>query len=133
MPTSSTSPGRITLGGRLRSIGHALRGIADMLRTEHNAWVHAAATVAVCALGAVLGLSRLEWALIALAIVSVWTAEALNTAIEVLTDVASPDFHPLAARVKDVAAGGVLIAAIGASVVGLLVLGPPLLRLLGRC
>jgi diacylglycerol kinase (ATP) len=66
-----------------------------------------------------------------LAIVSVWTAEALNTAFEFLCDVASPEFHPLVAKAKDVAAGAVLIAAVGATLIGLLVLGPHLLRALG--
>ena len=54
----------------------------------------------------------------------VWTAEALNTAFEFLTDVASPQFHPLAGKAKDVAAGAVLIAALGSVVIGILVLGP---------
>ena len=65
-----------------------------------------------------------------LAIVSVWTAEALNTAFEFLCDVASPEFHPLVAKAKDVAAGAVLITAVGASLVGLLVLGPHLVAAL---
>ena len=67
-----------------------------------------------------------------LAIISVWTAEALNTAFEFLTDVASPEFHPLAAKAKDVAAGAVLIAAIGSVVIGLLILGPYFLTLKNR-
>jgi diacylglycerol kinase len=120
----------LTFTGRIRSFGYAIRGIVDMLRTQQNAWIHAAMTVVVCGLGVLLGLSRLEWCLIVLAIVAVWTAEALNTAIEFLTDVASPDFHPLAGRAKDVAAGAVLIASLGAVGIGLLVLGPHLLRVL---
>jgi diacylglycerol kinase (ATP) len=55
---------------------------------------------------------------------AVWTAEALNTAFEFLADVASPEFHPLVQHSKDVAAGAVLIAAIGSVVIGILVLGP---------
>ena len=117
----------LTFTGRIRSIGYALRGLADMVRTQRNAWIHAAATLLVLALGFALGLSRLEWSVITLAIVAVWAAEALNTALELLTDIAAPSFHPLAARAKDVAAGGVLMASIGAAVVGLLVLGPRLL------
>jgi diacylglycerol kinase (ATP) len=73
----------------------------------------------------------MEWCWIVLAIVAVWSAEALNTAIEFLTDVASPGFHPIAGRAKDVAAGAVLIAAIGAVAIGVLVLGPHLLLSLG--
>ena len=71
--------------------------------------------------GFILGLSASEWIWIVLAVGSVWTAEALNTAFEFLTDVASPDFHPLAEKAKDVAAGAVLIAAVGAVIIGGLV------------
>ncbi|MBZ5588200.1 MAG: diacylglycerol kinase family protein [Acidobacteriia bacterium] len=120
----------LTFSGRLRSIGFALRGIGVMLRTQHNAWVHAVATVVVVAMGVALRLSAGEWCWIVLAIVAVWTAEALNTAFEFLTDVASPGFHPVAGKAKDVAAGAVLLAACGAVVIGVLVLGPHLLRLL---
>lgn len=97
-----------------------------MLQSQHNAWIHALATVAVTGLGLALGLSMAEWCWIVLAIISVWTAEALNTAFEFLTDVASPAFHPLAGQAKDVAAGAVLIAAAGAVIIGALVLGPHL-------
>ena len=74
--------------------------------------------------GAAVGLKASEWCWISLAIVAVWTAEALNTAFEFLTDVASPEFHPLAADAKDVAAGVVLIASIGAVIIAALVFGP---------
>ncbi len=101
-----------------------------MLASQHNAWIHALATVAVCGLGVWLDLSRLEWCWVVVAIVAVWTAEALNTAFELLCDVAAPEFHPLVEKAKDAAAGAVLITAIGAAGVGLLVLGPPLARAL---
>jgi diacylglycerol kinase (ATP) len=117
---------RLTFTGRLRSFRWALRGIAVMLRSQHNAWLHAAATVAVTGAGLAVGLSAAEWCFIVLAIVAVWTAEALNTAFEFLTDVASPGFHPLAEKAKDVAAGAVLISALGAVAIALLVLGPKL-------
>lgn len=81
----------------------------------------------VCAAGLFFRLSVFEWCWIVLAIVAVWTAEALNTAFEFLTDVASPAFHPAAGRAKDVAAGAVLIAAVGSVVIGILVLGPHVL------
>ena len=98
-----------------------------MLRSQHNAWIHALATVAALVAGLVLGISRGEWLAILLSIMAVWVAEALNTAFESLCDVASPEFHPAVERAKDVAAGAVLIAAIGAVLVGLLVFGPRLL------
>jgi diacylglycerol kinase len=115
--------------GRIRSFTFALAGIWTMLRSQHNAWVHACATAGVVALGLFLGISPLEWCCLVLAIIAVWTAEALNTAFEFLADAASPEFHPLVKHSKDVAAGAVLIAAIGSVIVGLLVLGPHLVAL----
>ena len=120
----------LTFTGRLRSVKFAVRGVATMLRTQHNAWLHAAATVLVVAFGLVARLSVGEWCWIVLAITTVWTAEALNTAFEFLTDVASPDFHPIAEKAKDVAAGAVLLAACGSVVIGGLVLGPHMAVLL---
>jgi diacylglycerol kinase (ATP) len=120
----------LTFTGRLRSVKYAVRGILIMLKTQQNAWLHAVATVGVVALGLVVGLSVSEWCWIVLAIMSVWTAEALNTAFEFLTDVASPGFHPIAEKAKDVAAGAVLLAACGAVAIGALVLGPHVVGLL---
>src|SRR5215475_6520974 len=114
----------LAFGGQLRSVKCAVRGIATMLKTQHNAWLHAVATVAVMAVGVAVRLSVSEWCWIVLAISSVWSAEALNTAFEFLTDVASPDFHPIAEQAKDVAAGAVLLAACGSAIIGALVLGP---------
>jgi|SRR5579862_2159741 len=119
----------LTFDGRIRSIGFAIRGIRTMVASQHNAWIHAAATVVVVAAGLVLGLSTSEWCWIVLAIVSVWTAEALNTAFEFLTDVASPTFHPIAGKAKDVAAGAVLLSAIGAVIIGALVFWPKVVAL----
>jgi diacylglycerol kinase (ATP) len=120
---------RLTFDGRIRSIAFALRGIRIMLASQRNAWIHAAATVVVGVTGLVLGLSWAEcW--IVLAVVAVWTAEVLNTAFEFLTDVASPSFHPIAGKANDVAAGAVLLAAIGAVIIGALVFGPRFLALL---
>jgi len=118
------------LSARLRSFGHAFRGLKVLLQTQQNARIHAAATVLVLAAGALLRISPAEWALIAIAVVGVWATEALNTSIEFLVDLASPDLHPLAAKAKDVAAGAVLVAAIGSLVVGVLVFGPYVLKLL---
>jgi diacylglycerol kinase len=73
-----------------------------------------------------LGLPVRDWAVIVLTIAMVFTAEFINTAIEAIVDLASPDHHPLAKVGKDVGAGAVLVAALAAVVVGLLILGPPL-------
>jgi diacylglycerol kinase (ATP) len=114
------------------SVRNAARGVAVVLRTQHNAWLHAIATGVVLATGVFVGLSRLEWCAIVLAMMAVWTAEALNTAIELVVDLVSPDVHPLAGRAKDVAAGAVLISACGAVVVGILVFAPHFASSVGR-
>ena len=119
----------LTFTGRLRSMRCALNGVIVMLRSQHNAWIHAAATLAVCLAGLLFRLSTSEWCWIVLAIVAVWTAEALNTAFEFLTDVASPGFHPLAGRAKDVAAGAVLISALGSMTIGAMIFGPRVLAI----
>ena len=116
----------LTFNGRIRSFKFAFNGIGIMLHSQQNAWIHAFATVVVIIFGINFNLTNFEWCWIILAAISVWTAEALNTAFEFLTDVASPDFHPLAAKAKDVAAGAVLITAIGAVLIGCLIFIPHL-------
>jgi diacylglycerol kinase (ATP) len=113
-----------TVRGRLRSFRYAIHGLILMLKSQHNAWLHAVASLLVILAGVLSGLSPAEWCWLVLAIMAVWTAEALNTALEFLADVASPEFHPLVEKAKDVAAGAVLISAAGAVVIALLVLGP---------
>lgn len=110
--------------GRIRSITHAIHGIGEMLSSQHNAWLHAAATLAVIGMGFVVGITSVEWCFIVVAIVMVWVAEAFNTAFEFLCDVASPNFHPIVKHSKDVAAGAVLLSVIGAVILGLIVFGP---------
>lgn len=119
-----------SLSARAKSVKFAIHGIKIMLRTQHNAWIHAVASVIVLITGGLLCLTALQWCYIVLAIIVVWTAEALNTALELLADVASPEFHPLVEKAKDVAAGAVLISAIGSVIIGLLVFGPCFLELL---
>jgi diacylglycerol kinase (ATP) len=113
-----------SIAARLRSFVYAGRGVRTMLASQHNAWIHAAATAIVIASGFVCDVTRDDWCVLVLAIVVVWMAEALNTAFESLCDVASPEFHPLVEKAKDVAAGAVLVSAIGAAVVGILVFAP---------
>jgi diacylglycerol kinase (ATP) len=122
----------MTFSGRLRSLRCALHGIRIMVISQHNARIHAAATVAIVCAGLMLRLSPLEWCWIVLAIMAVWMAEAVNTAFEFLTDVASPTFHPVAGKAKDVAAGAVLLSAIGSIIIGLLVLGPHIVQWLRK-
>jgi len=119
---------RFSLKQRIRSFPFAFRGIALIVRLEHNARIHLAATIAVVALGLLLQISLAEWCLLVLAMTVVWSCEAINTAIESLADAAVPEHNPLVGQAKDAAAGAVLVAAIGAATVGFLVLGPPLIR-----
>src|SRR5260370_31725901 len=90
--------------GRIRSFRYAIAGLLRMIRCQHNAWIHAVATVGAVALGFFFNLSRFEWCWIVVAVAIVWTAEALNTAFEFLADTSTPTFHPVVRAAKDVAA-----------------------------
>ncbi len=111
---------------RWHSFGHAFRGLGYVVRTQRNAWIHVVIAAGVLGVSVWLQLSQVEWAVIVLTMAMVFTAELLNTAIEAVVDLASPQKHPLAKVGKDVGAGAVLIAAIAAVMIGLLVLWPRL-------
>jgi diacylglycerol kinase len=111
---------------RVRSFRNAFSGWWYVIRTQRNAWIHTLATVFVILLSAWLALPLRDWAVLILTIAMVWTAEFLNSALEAVVDLASPQRHPLAKVGKDVGAAGVLIAAFSAVVIGILILGPPL-------
>lgn len=114
--------------GRKNSFLAAFQGLSFVLKTQKNAWLHLLATVVVIAISLVLQIDRLEWLAILLVVGLVWMAEFLNTAFEVIVDLASPEIHPLAKIGKDVGAASVLIAAFLSIVVGILVLGPKILE-----
>jgi len=109
---------------RLHSFRYAFQGLGDLFRSQPNARIHAAAAAAAIGLGAYFQISRSEWAVVSLSIALVLSLEALNTAVEHLTDLVSPDYHPLAGRAKDVAAAAVLLGAVGAAVAGGLIFLP---------
>jgi len=121
-----STPRKFSIRARGASFSYAIRGLRFMMQTQHNAWLHAAATMAVCIAAAGFHITRVEWCLIVLSMMTVWTAEAFNTALECLTDLASPDLHPLAGKAKDVAAAAVLITAVGAATIGVVVFIPRL-------
>jgi diacylglycerol kinase len=114
------------LCSRARSFRYAFAGWWYVVRTQRNAWIHALATVMVAVMGLWLKLPARDWAVIVLTVAMVWMAEFLNTALEAVVDLASPQHHPLAKIGKDVGAAAVLIAAGASVIVGLLLLGPPL-------
>ncbi len=117
---------------RLASFRNAFAGWWHVLRTQRNAWIHALATCVVVALGVYLSLDWQSWAILILAIGLVWTAEFVNTALEAIVDLASPELHPLAQVGKDVGAAAVLIAALVSVLIGLFILGPALAERLLR-
>lgn len=120
---------KFSLVARMRSFNHAFRGISIIFKTQHNAWIHIIVATLVIFLGVWLNISHIEWLLIVISIFTVLTAEAWNTAIEIDIDLTSPNFHPYAKDTKDVASGAVLLAAIGASIVGLIIFVPKILAL----
>jgi diacylglycerol kinase len=87
--------------------------------------------VAVIVLGVALGIEAIKWAMIVLTIGFVFVAELFNTVVEAVIDLVTEEYRPLAKTAKDVAAGAVLIAAVTAVIVGVLLLGPPLMARLG--
>jgi diacylglycerol kinase (ATP) len=108
----------------------AFRGLGLSIRSQENSQIHFAATVLVVALGFWLRLAAWEWCALIGAMALVWMAEVFNTAIEGLVDLLSPERRPLAGKVKDLAAGAVLAAAIGALAIGAIILLPKLWALL---
>jgi Diacylglycerol kinase len=110
----------------LDSLACALKGGVHVVRSQPNARLHLLAAALACAAGLHVGLSRAEWLWISVAIALVWSAEAFNTALEELADALHPERHPGIGRAKDAAAAAVLIAALGAAVIGMLVFAPHL-------
>ncbi len=109
---------------RVLSFKFALRGVRELFKTQPNARFHLLAGVAVTAAGLYFQISSLEWVGVILCMTLVISLEAINTALEQLTDLVSPEYHPLAGKAKDTAAAAVLVAAIGAVIVGLVIFLP---------
>jgi diacylglycerol kinase len=116
---------------RILSFKHAFSGLGYVLRTQKNAWIHTIATLSVICLALWLKIKPQGFAILILTIGTVWTAEFVNTALEAVVDLASPQNHPLAKVGKDVGAAAVLIAAMSSVIIGLIILGPALVQKLG--
>jgi diacylglycerol kinase len=112
------------ISDRAKSFSYALQGVATFFRTQHNAWIHLIAAVIAVALGVWFDIGSARWCMVIIAIAMVFITEMLNTAVEFLTDLVSPQFHPLAKMAKDVAAASVLFAAIAAGIIGMIVFLP---------
>ena len=113
-----------SMKARARSFRYAFKGVATLLREQHNARIHLLAAALVIALAAYLEVNRVEWAVLLLCIALVWMAEALNSAMEYLCDAAVAKEHPLIGKAKDAAAAGVLVCALVAAVIGGLIFIP---------
>ena len=115
---------KFSVKARLKSFYYAGKGLRNLVQDEHNSWIHLAASITVVATGLVLQIPMRDWRWIVAAIATVWVAEAFNTAIEELCDRITPQFDEVIGRVKDLAAGGVLIASVAAAIIGLLTFMP---------
>jgi len=109
---------------RIKSFKYAFDGLIHLFKKEHNSWIHLTAVVLVVAAGFFFKVNTVEWVLLTFAIGLVFTAEAINTSIERLVDLASPERNQLAKEAKDLAAAAVLIAAIIAVIIALLIFVP---------
>ncbi len=117
---------------RLKSFSYAYEGLKVLLQTQHNARIHVGLAIFALCLCFWLEVGKIELCLILFAIVLVWMAEAFNTVFEILTTMVSPTHSIKAKRAKDVAAGVVLVTSVGALIIGLTILGPPLMVRLGQ-
>lgn len=115
---------KLSLGKRIKSFYHAFQGIKTALFTQHNMWIHLFITLIVIGSGFALNITATQWNMLVLSIALVLSTEMLNTAFEFLCDALHPEIHPLIKKAKDVAAGAVLLTAIGAATVGLIIFIP---------
>ena len=116
----------------INSFKYAIEGIISSFKTERNMKIHVLAMIVVIALGLFFKLNKVEWCFIIIAIASVISAELFNTAIETVVDMVSPERNPKAKLAKDIAAGAVLVVAIGAAIIGFIIFGPQIINVFSR-
>lgn len=114
---------------RLAGFGYAFEGIFEVMQSQANFKIHLFVAFITIVGGFYFSISTLEWCLIVGSIALVLSAETFNTAIEHLTDLASPEYHVLAKKAKDAAAGAVLLIAIGVVIIGLIIFLPKIISL----
>lgn len=120
---------KFSLGDRLLSFRHAFRGIFFVIRSQHNFRIHLVFVVLVVLAGFLFSISLSEWLVLMLTIALVLSLEMINSAIEYLVDLVTKEHHPLAGKVKDIAAGAVLVAAIISVIIGLIIFIPKICSL----
>lgn len=116
----------------INSFKYAIEGIISSFKTERNMKIHVLAMIVVIALGLFFKLNKVEWCFIIIAIASVISAELFNTAIETVVDMVSPERNPKAKLAKDIAAGAVLVVAIGAAIIGFIIFGPKIINVFSK-
>lgn len=125
MPHNTPAPQQpFSLRNLCGSIGHALCGLRACFKSQRNARFHTMATLGVIACGFLLGINANDWRWIIAAITAVWVAELLNTAIEQICDIISPQYHDGVKIAKDIAAAAVLVATLFAIITGLITFLP---------
>ena len=115
---------QFTISARLKSFIYAFNGIKLYFKYQHNVWIHLLIAFVVLVFGFLFNISLFEWCICFLAMGIVLSAEGFNSAIELLCDVVSPDQDSQIGKVKDIAAGAVLVMAFFAAIVGLIVFLP---------
>lgn len=118
-----------TLRKRLKSFKFAFNGIRLLITREHNAWIHCFAAICVIIAGFAFDISTTEWIAVTFTIGTVLAAEAVNSSIEAIADLVSPEYNEAIKRTKDLAAGAVLILAISAAIVGLIIFIPKIMEI----
>lgn len=113
---------------QIRSFGYAWKGIFCCIGKEQNLSFHLIATILVIVAGWYFNITHIEWLFVIICIGMVIAAELFNTAIEYLVDLVSPQYHPIAGKIKDIAAGAVLVTAIMAAIIGLVIFLPYILK-----
>jgi diacylglycerol kinase len=132
LPPGRQPPRSTEWGKFIAGFAYAFQGLGYAFRTQRNIRVHATIGIVAIILGLVLRISALEFAMIFIAITTVFSAEMFNTVIELSIDLSTPEYHPLAKTAKDVAAGAVLFSAFLAIIIGLFVFGPHLWTLISK-
>lgn len=112
----------------LKSVLNAFSGIKNLIETENNSKIHLTVTIIVLVLAALLNLPVVHWVFLILVIFIVWITEAINTSIEHLFDLIQPELDPKVKIGKDIAAGAVLLSSSLSVIIGILILGPPLIK-----
>ena len=113
---------RFSIAKRIKSFSHAFNGLKILLCEEHNSWIHVIAAICALIAGFILHISAIEWIVIILCIALVFALELINSAIENIADFVSPQKNETIKKVKDLSAAAVLIAAIGALIIGLIII-----------